>query len=136
MTTTELINAYYASFNAGDMPRFLDLLHDDVVHDINQGEREIGKDAFANFMQLMNSSYRETLTDIVILINADGTRAAAEFIVNGEYLASDEGLPPAHGQTYTLPAGAFFDVRDGRIARVTNYYNLQDWLHQVGSASA
>ena len=136
MTTTELISAYYASFNAGDMPRFLDLLHDDVVHDINQGEREVGKEAFAHFMQLMNDGYRETLSDIVILENADGTRAAAESVVNGEYLASDAGLPPANGQTYILPAGAFFDVRDGRIARVTNYYNLQDWLRQVGAASA
>lgn len=136
MTTTELISAYYASFNAGDMPRFLDLLHDDVVHDINQGERETGKDAFARFMDVMAASYRETLADIVILTSADGRRAAAEFVVKGEYLAGGDGLPPAHGQTYTLPAGAFFDVRDGRIARVTNYYNLQDWLHQVESAPA
>ena len=136
MTTTELISAYYASFNAGDMPRFLDLLHDDVVHDINQGEREIGKDAFARFMHAMDDSYRETISDIVILTTPDGTRAAAEFVVNGEYLVADEGLPPAHGQTYTLPAGAFFEVRDGRIARVTNYYNLQDWLRQVRHATA
>tara|TARA_R110000868_G_scaffold37699_1_gene133088 strand:- start:330 stop:740 length:411 start_codon:yes stop_codon:yes gene_type:complete len=136
MTTTELISAYYASFNAGDMPRFLDLLHDDVVHDINQGEREIGKDAFARFMDVMDGSYRETIADIVILTTPDGTRAAAEFVVNGEYLVGGEGLPPAHGQTYTLPAGAFFEVRDGRIARVTNYYNLQDWLRQVRSATA
>ena len=40
------------------------------------------------------------------------------------YKVGDEGLPAAHGQTYVLPGGAFFDVRDGRIARVTNYYNL------------
>jgi steroid delta-isomerase-like uncharacterized protein len=68
---------------------------------------------------------------MVVLANADGTRAAAEFVVNGEYLASDPGLPPAHGQKYVLPAGAFFDVRDGKVARITNYYNLQDWIAQV-----
>ncbi|MEQ8662527.1 MAG: isopropylmalate/homocitrate/citramalate synthase, partial [Gammaproteobacteria bacterium] len=51
---------------------------------------------------------------------------------NGEYLATDEGLPAAHGQRYRLPAGAFFDVRDGRVARVTNYYNLPNWVDQVG----
>jgi steroid delta-isomerase-like uncharacterized protein len=39
----------------------------------------------------------------------------------------------ARGQRYVLPAGAFFDIRDGRIARVTNYYNLQDWLRQVAN---
>jgi hypothetical protein len=24
-------------------------------------------------------------------------------------------------------------LRGGKIARVTNYYNLQDWLRQVGA---
>ena len=46
MTTSELIKAYYAAFNASDMQGFIALLHDDVIHDINQGERQIGKPAF------------------------------------------------------------------------------------------
>ncbi|HEX7932387.1 MAG TPA: isopropylmalate/homocitrate/citramalate synthase, partial [Paraburkholderia sp.] len=58
-------------------------------------------------------------------------RGSAEFVVHGEYLVTDEGLPPAIGQKYILPAGAFFDVRAGKIARVTNYYNLPDWTAQV-----
>ncbi len=61
----------------------------------------------------------------------DGRRAAAEFIVEGDYLATDEGLPEARGQAYRLPAGAFYAIRDGRIARVTMHYNLTDWLGQV-----
>ena len=129
--TLDLIRRYYAAFNAGDMATFESLLTDDVVHDINQGARETGKVAFRAFMQRMNTSYREHLTDIVAFANADGTRAAAEFVVNGEYLKSDEGLPPARGQKYRLPAGAFFEIRDGKVARITNYYNLQDWIAQV-----
>ena len=129
--TLDLIRRYYAAFNAGDMATFESLLTDDVVHDINQGARETGKAAFRAFMQRMNASYREHLTDIAVFANAEGTRAAAEFVVNGEYLKSDEGLPPARGQRYRLPAGAFFDVRGGKVARVTNYYNLQDWIAQV-----
>jgi steroid delta-isomerase-like uncharacterized protein len=58
---------------------------------------------------------------------------AAEYVVEGTYLATDEGLPPAQGQTYTLPGGAFFGLTAGKITRVTNYYNLQDWLAQVGA---
>ncbi|GAB7528906.1 ketosteroid isomerase-related protein [Pseudomonas sp. 3A(2025)] len=131
MTTTELIQAYYAAFNAGDMPAFLDLLAEDVVHDINQGERQTGKATFAAFMNKMNRCYRERLSDIVVMQTADGLRAAAEFVVHGEYLADDEGLPPANGQTYVLPAGAFFYVINGKIARISNYYNLNDWIEQV-----
>ena len=132
MTATELVQAYYAAFNAGDMPAFLDLLADDVVHDINQGERQVGKATFAAFMDKMNRCYRERLADIVVMQNAAGDRAAAEFVVHGEYLADDEGLPPANGQTYVLPAGAFFEIRNGKVARISNYYNLNDWVAQVG----
>lgn len=128
-----LIEQYYAAFNQGDMDTFLSLLTDDVIHDINQGRREIGKDAFKQFMACMNNNYKEQLVDMVVMATADGQRAAAEFVVLGEYLKTDEGLPEANGQTYRLPAGAFFEIRDGKVARITNYYNLQDWIAQVNA---
>ena len=131
MSAVDVIRAYYDAFNRQDMEAFLDLLTDDVAHDINQGGRHLGKQAFAEFMEHMNRCYREVLTDIVILENADGTRGAAEFVVNGEYLVTDEGLPEANGQKYVLPAGAFFEIRNGKVARISNTYNLNDWIAQV-----
>jgi len=127
-----LVQAYYDAFNAGDRHAMLALLTDDVAHDPNQGARETGRAAFVAFMQRMDTSYRERLEDIVVMATADGRRAAAEYVVHGAYLADDAGLPPAKGQRYVLPGGAFFKIRDGRIARVSNYYNLEDWLAQVG----
>jgi len=126
MSAIETIRAYYDAFNRQDMDAFLALLTDDVVHDINQGERQVGK-------QHMNRCYKENLTDMVIMASEDGKRASAEFVVNGKYLATDEGLPEANGQTYVLPAGAFFELKDGKVSRVTNYYNLNDWIAQVGA---
>ena len=127
----ELVLAYYAAFNRGDTAAMLDLLADDIAHDINQGKRETGKEAFTAFLARMDRCYREQLRDIVVMANESGDRVAAEYVVHGEYLADDEGLPPASGQKYVLPGGAFFDVRDGLIARVSNYYNLEDWVAQV-----
>ena len=130
-TAQDIIAAYLAAFNRGDWPGMLALLADDVVHDINQGGAEHGKPAFTAFLDRMARCYREELRDIVIMVGADGARAAAEFQVHGEYLAQDAGLPPARGQRYALPAGAFFSLKDGRISRVTMYYNLLEWLRQV-----
>ena len=113
------------------LPAFLAFLAEDVAHDLNQGPREIGRAAFASFLQRMNDSYREQLRDIVVTANDEGTRVGAEYVVHGVYHTTDEGLPDANGQTYVLPGGAFFDVRDGQITRVTNYYNLQEWIAQV-----
>ena len=127
----ELVSRYFAAFNAGDRGAMLECLSDDVAHDINQGERQSGKHRFRSFLAHMDRCYRESLADIVVMASRDGARAAAEFVVHGEYLATDEGLPPASGQRYVLPAGAFFDIADGRITRVTVYYNLADWTRQV-----
>jgi len=129
--TMALLTRYYAAFNAGDWQGMLDCLADDVAHDINQGERVIGKATFAAFLGHMERCYKERLADIVLMATDDGARAAAEFVVHGAYLATDEGLPEANGQTYVLPAGAFIAVEGGLITRLTMYYNLADWTAQV-----
>jgi steroid delta-isomerase-like uncharacterized protein len=127
----ELVHRYYEAFNHGDRETMLALLSDEVAHDLNQGARESGREVFRAFMARMDRCYREQLSDIVLMASDDGTRVGAEYVVHGEYLADDEGLPPARGQRYVLPGGAFFELRGGAITRVSNYYNLQDWIAQV-----
>ena len=129
--TTTLISRYYDAFNRGDIDAMLALVTDDVIHDVNQGERRAGKDRFHAFCARMAHHYKEQLDDIVVMTSPEGTRAAAEFNVHGTYVETESGLPPAKGQRYDLPAGAFFVIRDGKIARVTTYYNLTEWIVQV-----
>lgn len=125
------LTAYYAAFNAGDIAAMLDTLHDDFAHHVNEGTARLGKEAFADFCAHMSETYREELRDMVVMANDAGTRGAAEFVVHGQYLKTDPGLPEARGQRYVLPAGGFFTLKDGTITRVTTYYNLNDWIAQV-----
>jgi steroid delta-isomerase-like uncharacterized protein len=129
--STAVLEQYYAAFNAGDRAAMLALVTDDVVHDANQGDRNVGREAFAGFLARMAAAYRERAVDLVIMVHERGDRAAVELVIEGEYLAAEPGLPPAHGQRYRLPVGQFFSLRDGKIARVTTYYNLPAWLAQV-----
>jgi len=133
VATARLIRDYYEAFNRGDSEAMIRMLAEDVIHDVNQGERRIGKDKFRAFNARMAHNYAEQLKDIAVMVSKDGTRASAEFNVHGVYKNSEDGLPPAKGQTYILPAGTFFSVRDGKIARVTTYYNLTDWIVQVSA---
>lgn len=129
----DTIRRYYACFNDGDWDGMSALVTDDVAHDRNQGERHLGRTAFRAFLDRMARCYRERLSNVVVMATngRTPTRLAAEYIVHGEYINDDDGLPPARGQRYILPGGAFFALRRGRIARITNYYNLQDWVAQV-----
>ncbi len=132
----DAIARYYAAFNAKDWEGMLALLSEDVRHDVNEGDPRGGKDRFRAFLAHMDRCYDETLSEIVVMASAEGRRGAAEFIVSGVYKATDDGLPEARGQTYRLPAGAFFEIADGAITRVTTYYNLKDWIAQVDRVEA
>ena len=125
----DVIARYFEAFNRGDIEAMLAELSDDVAHHVNEGQVRRGKALFRDFCEHMARCYREELRDMVIF--AEGDRAAAEYVVHGSYLATDEGLPEARGQAYVLPAGSFFTLEAGKIARVTTYYNLADWLRQV-----
>jgi steroid delta-isomerase-like uncharacterized protein len=129
--TERLIRAYYDCFNRADWDGMVGLMTKDVAHDVNQGGREIGRDAFRRFLDRMAGSYREEVVELIVLTETSGKRAAAEYLVSGTYLKTDTGLPPARGQSYRIAGGAFFEVAEGRIARVANYYNLQEWLRQI-----
>ena len=129
--TAKLIRRYYDAFNAKDWDGMLACVSEDIRHDVNEGDRRGGKAKFREFLAKMDRCYDERLEDIVVMVDETGSRAAAEFVVHGRYLTADPGLPKAHGQTYVLSVGAFLDVKDGKIARVTTYYNLKDWIAQV-----
>lgn len=127
----ETLRRYFQAFNDGDTDAMLAELTDDIAHHVNEGKIRQGKELFRQFCDHMSACYKEELTDMVIFASDDGARAAAEFTVNGTYLATDAGLPEATGQNYKLPGGSFMELRDGKISRVTTYYNLADWVAQV-----
>lgn len=131
MSASQLIQTYYQCFNRRDYPGMLALLSPQVLHEVSQGESQHGQEAFARFLAHMDACYRERVYDLVILSNPEGSRVAAEFMLDGEYRQTDGALPPAQGQTYPIRVGAFFELKDGFITRVSNHYNLRDWIAQV-----
>lgn len=133
--TKDLVRRYYDAFNAKDFDGMLACVADDIRHDVNEGDRRGGKAAFREFVKAMDRCYDERLEEIVVMVDDSGRRAAAEFIVHGRYLVADPGFPEARGQKYVLPVGAFLDVADGKITRVTTYYNLKNWIAQVSKVA-
>lgn len=126
-----IIQSYYDAFNEGNDEKVCSLLHKDVIHDINQGGAEIGVDKFHSFLKHMRNCYDEQVYDLVIFSDESQQKGSAEFHVKGKYIKTDGSLPQAKGQTYDLRVGAFFDLTNNQISRVTTYYNLKEWLKLV-----
>lgn len=131
MSALDLVQAYYDAFNRQDWTGMLALLSPDVRHDVNQGDAQIGTAAFEKFLAHMDECYAEQVQDLVLMGENSGTRVAAEFNINGVYKKTDGTLPAAKGQAYLLPVGAFFSIENGKISRVSNHYNLRDWIQMV-----
>ena len=134
MTALETVKQYYNAFNKQDWKGMLALVHPEVRHEPNQSnEPRIGREKFTEFLQQMDAAYEEKLSDMVFFTESGGNRVAVEFTVNGVYKKAERGLPPARGQKYSLPAAAFLEVKEGKISRVTTYYNLTQWIQLVSS---
>ena len=133
MNALEVAKEYYAHFNSGNWEGMRSLVDSKVRHEPNQGEPRIGIELFQEFQAHMEKCYQENLTDMVFFAEPSGERVAVEFVVNGIYKSTDEGLPEASGQKYVLPAAAFLEVKEGRITRITTYYNLPLWTSLVSA---
>lgn len=131
MSSLEIVQQYYTAFNNKNWAGMLALVDPLIRHEPNQGDVRIGVEKFTEFLGMMDTSYEETLTDMVFFTEPSGKRVAIEFTVNGIYKKGEEGLPEAHGQKYVLPAAAFVEVVDEKITRVTTFYNLQLWISLV-----
>lgn len=131
MSSLAIAKEYYQHFNQKNWEGMVSLLHPEVRHEPNQGEPRIGLELFKAFMQHMDESYEETLTEMVFFAEPNDERIAVEFVVNGIYKKAEEGLPAAHNQKYVLPAAAFLGFSEGKISRITTYYNLPLWIKLV-----
>ena len=109
----------------------ISLLSEEIRHEANQGGVRIGKPLFVEFLKHMDLCYDEQLTDMVFMSDETVGRVAVEFVVNGIYKSTDSDLPEANNQKYVLPAGAFLEVKNELITRVTTYYNLPLWMEMV-----
>lgn len=132
MEALDVVKKYYEAFNNKDWNGMLALVGDTILHEPNQGEPREGIELFKAFLQKMDDSYEETLTNMKFYVseNNDGS-VAAEFTVNGIYNKAEEGLPVAEGQAYVLPAAAFLKVENGKVVRVATHYNLELWIELV-----
>lgn len=127
-----LVRSFLDALNAADHDAALAVLGEDVVHDTHDG-RKIGKDEFRWFLGMASRNFRETISDVAIMVDEGGGRAAAEFTARGVYLSTVEGLPAADGQSYALRDGMFFEIDDDLITRVTVCRDHAEFERQLGA---
>lgn len=130
--TVALVKTYYDALNKKDMNLFFSIMSNDVIHDINQGASETGITKFKTYMKKTNNSFDENLSEILIMVSNDGKHAAAQWVDHGVYYKDYPGMKiHATNQKFTLNGGHFFEIHDGKLSRVTTYYNDTNFMEQI-----
>ena len=126
-----LMEEYFRLFNESKWLLASELLADQVLHDINQGPRVIGREPFYKYLVELSRYYTEQVSDVHILVSEDGLRGSAEFYLEGRYRKTHGTLPRAHGQSYEGHHGVFFEIEDGLLSRFSHYFNFQSFIEQI-----
>lgn len=127
----ELVQKYYDAFNQKDVNAILALCSDDVINDPNQGDSQVGKDKLKAFLEGAWAHFDEKVSEVVFMANKDESKIASEYLVHGTYYKTKPGLFPATQQKYEISPTTVFTIKNGKIARMTRYYNTKLWLDMV-----
>lgn len=131
MKTEELIQIYYQEFNKRDVAELLKTLHPEIIHTTFAGNTEIGLDAFQKYIEMAFRCVNETVSNVIILKSDDGRYASAQVKCDGEYIKTAYNYPEARNQKYCVECHSFFEIKDGLIYKLNNYFNEKDWLAQI-----
>ena len=129
------MQAYVEAWNSHDPARVLGCMTDDVVFDDKGlGERLEGpgavRDSLADMTDSFSSDFRLDLGDLRV---ATDEIWAAEWTMSGTNDREDKarGLPNT-GRQFRIQGLSIGRVRDGKVAEEHLYWNMADYLTQVG----
>ncbi|WP_448624560.1 ester cyclase [Geodermatophilus sp. URMC 64] len=129
------LTAYLEAWNSHDPAQVVACVTDDVVFDDKGlGERFEGTDAMRDMLVDMTESFSSDFRlEAGDLLFATGDMWAAEWVMTGTNDREDRthGLPNT-GRSFRIQGLSIGRVRDGKVSEEHLYWNMADYLQQVG----
>jgi steroid delta-isomerase-like uncharacterized protein len=121
---------FFAATGAHDVDAILDFWIDDGVEEIVPVGVFRGKEEIREFVTgfLSSSSDLEVTVDRVV---ADDSRAVVEWRFRGTFDGKFQGIEPT-GKSIDLRGADILEIEDGKVTRLTAYYDSNMFARQVG----
>jgi steroid delta-isomerase-like uncharacterized protein len=104
---------------------------DGVFTNMGTGQRVVGRDAIRDNHAGTLAMWSEARWEKSSFLVGENGAFADEWICTGLHTGDAPGLP-ATGKPFRILGGAVGEVRDGKIVRNTVYWNMADFLTQIG----
>lgn len=122
---------YIAAWNSHDFDKLSPFFTDDCI-DEDIGEVRVchGKQEFKAYYEDMHVWSADFKFEMKSFFTA-GNWFAGQWVMSGTHTGDRPGLK-ATGKEYSLPGASVGELREGKISRNTDYWNLAAFLQQVG----
>ena len=99
--------------------------------DAGTGQRAQGRDAIRDVFKAFLAMSSDLAIEKTNMLS-DGSWFATEWVMTGVHTGDIPGLP-ATGRSFHVVGAGVGEVRDGLIVHATEYWNMADFLGQVGA---
>ena len=129
--TRGVLDDLAAAWTEHDIDKLLSICTDDCIYEdvtmaaVNRGKAEVkvfGEGVLAAF-----PDFKLELSSGFILEKA----AAAEWTMSGTHKGDLPGLP-ATGKPFTVRGASICELREGKISRISDYWDMAAFLKQIG----
>jgi steroid delta-isomerase-like uncharacterized protein len=130
--TEKMMEDYIAATNAHDMEKVLSFLADDAVYECTPiGKVSQGKKEIKDFLSNTYTEFPDFKLEMKSGFNA-GDWGAGEWVMSGTFAQSTNPQMPATGKKFSVRGSTIMEFSGGKISRHTNYWNLAEFMQQVG----
>jgi len=129
---SDYFSRYMIAWNRHDIDALLDFLTDDATYaDVALNMSSTGKDAIRAFFEHVQSEFSSDYQFAPghLVLGPDGY--ALEWVMSGTH-DHDAANLRATGKSFRIPGVSVGELRDGRIARNTDYWSLVELFVQIG----
>ena len=129
-----LVNELYAAWSLHQLEKIDAILTEDAAYeDVASGHVYRGTEEIKQLLRAVYAwapDYRVTMKSLILEGDVAATEWQSEGIQTGPV-----GDLPASGNSFRLRGVSILTFRDGKIASVTDYYDMATFLRQLGGTS-
>lgn len=130
-----IVTSLFDAFDAGDLDTAVGTVADDFeLVDVAAGQSFRGPEGCRRWLATFRTALPDAWTETVSIF-AEGDRVASEHIGRGTHtgpFVTAAGEIPATGRKIELRIAEFYQLRQGKIARLHAYYDTATMMRQLG----
>lgn len=130
LQSEKMFRDYIASWNMHDVEKIASFFTDDCVYDnLARGQTYRGKDQLKEWGKASFDAIPDFKLDVTSIF-ASGDLLASEWVMTGT-LSGNSPMLPANGKSFSVRGSTIVQLKDGKIRRNSDYWDLATFLRQV-----